>query len=234
MVALDADPVIQGEPVGEGQEQAPPASQTEEMEQGEPQTTEMPAAATKPSKDKPVDSKAKTKGVTKTKTSTTGARPSTTQSRMTNGVQKPTQANGVAKKTNTSTAAEKKTTTAASKKPVGAAGAVTTKTVNKTTEKKPTGAPKTTGTTQPAKKTSVNGEKAKSKPTGKWKRGAVKGVMSIRMKSQWPPISIALACFVLLLFWLIRLRSCWIYQDILVFRTFFKLIIKKGIAETIP
>lgn len=169
MVALDAEPVIQGEPLGEGPEQAPPASQTEDMEQGELQTTETPAAANKPSKDKPADPKAKTKGVTKTKTSTTGARPSTAQSRMTNGVQKPPQTNGIAKKTTTSAATEKKTTTAASKKPVAAAGAVTTKTASKTTEKKPTGVLKTTGTTQQAKKTPVNGEKAKPKPTGRWK-----------------------------------------------------------------
>lgn len=176
MVALDAEPVIQGDAVGEVQDQAPPASQTEEIEQ--PQTTETPAAATKPSKDKPVDPKTKTKGVTKTKTSAAGARPSTTQSRMTNGVQKPPQTNGIAKKTTTSAGAEKKTTTAASKKPVAAAGAVTTKTASKTTEKKPTGAPKTTGVTQQVKKTPVNGDKAKPKPTGR----------------QWPPISIALSC----------------------------------------
>lgn len=168
MVALDAEPVIQGEPLGEGQQQAPPASQTEEMEQGDPQTTETPAAATKPSKDKPADPKAKTKGATKTKTSATGARPSAAHSRMTNGVQKAPQTNGIAKKTTTA-AAEKKTTTTASKKPVTATGAVSTKTASKTTEKKPAGAPKTTGTTQPAKKTSVNGEKAKPKPTGMWK-----------------------------------------------------------------
>lgn len=170
MVALDAEPVIQGEPLGEGQEQAPPATQTDDMEQGEPQTTETPGAASKPSKDKPADPKAKTKGVAKTKTSTTGARPSTAQSRMTNGVQKPPQTNGTAKKTTTSVAAEKKTTTAASKKPAAAAGAVTTKTASKTTEKKPTGAPKTTGTLQTAKKTSVSGDKAKPKPTGRQKR----------------------------------------------------------------
>lgn len=166
MVALDADPVIQADPLGDGQEQAPPASQTEEMQQGEPQTTETPAAATKPTKDKPADPKAKTKGVTKTKTSAAGARPSTTQSRITNGVQKPPQTNGVAKKTTPGAAAEKKTTTTASKKPVGPAGAGNTKTASKITDKKPIGPPKSAGTTQPAKKTPVNGDKARPKPAG--------------------------------------------------------------------
>uniref|UniRef100_A0AAR2LMK6 BTB/POZ domain-containing protein n=1 Tax=Pygocentrus nattereri TaxID=42514 RepID=A0AAR2LMK6_PYGNA len=182
MVALDAEPAVEVAPLVEGQEQAPPASQTEETGQGEPQPAGTPAAATKTGKDKPADPKAKTKGPTKTKTPTTktsatASRPSTTQSRMTNGVQK-AQANGVAKKT-PSAAPEKKTasTTAPPKKPTGV---VTTKTATKPTEKKPVGttrpatAPangtKTTSTMQPTKKTpvtSANGDKAKPKTAGR-------------------------------------------------------------------
>ncbi|TUA86477.1 Serine/threonine-protein kinase N1 [Bagarius yarrelli] len=198
MVALDADPVLQAEPLGEGQEQVLPASQTEEMQQGEPQSTETPAAATKPSKDKPADPKGKTKGVIKSKTSNTGARPGSTQSRMTNGVQKPAQTNGVAKKTTTGAAADKKTTTTAAKKSVGAVGAVTTKTAGKTAEKKPIGAPKTAGTTQPTKKTAVNGDKSKSKPAALAPRpasaAATKPSTTSSPRTDKPPVAKTTRC----------------------------------------
>ncbi|KAL7883533.1 hypothetical protein SRHO_G00011910 [Serrasalmus rhombeus] len=206
MVALDAEPAVEVAPLVEGQEQAPPTSQTEETGQGEPQPAGTPAAATKTGKDKPADPKAKTKGPTKTKTPTTktsatASRPSTTQSRMTNGVQK-AQANGVAKKT-PSAAPEKKTasTTAPPKKPTGV---VTTKTATKPTEKKPVGttrpatAPangtKTTSTTQPTKKTpvtSANGDKAKPKTAAPRPASAttIKPSTTSSPKTDRPPVS---------------------------------------------
>lgn len=175
-VALDAEPAVGVAPLVEGQEQALPTSQTEEVGQGEAGT---PTAATEVSKDKPADLKAKTKAPTK-KTATTkpstASRPTTAQNRLTNGVQKP-QTNGVAKKT-PGVASEKKTpTTVPPKKPAGAA---TTKTTTKAAEKKPASTTrpataaangaKTTSTAPALKKTtvtSVNGDKAKPKTTGR-------------------------------------------------------------------
>ncbi len=115
MEALNAGPAVEVAPVGEAQDQALPAMQAEV----EPQQTE---ATNKTRKDKPVDSKDKTKAPAKTKTTTTGtkasttsSRPTTGQSRLTNGAQK-SQANGVTKKTTTAGLEKKTSTTAATKK----------------------------------------------------------------------------------------------------------------------
>lgn len=181
MEALNAGPVVEVAPVGEAQDQALPATQTE----GEPQQTE---ATNKTGKDKPVDPKAKMKAPAKTKTttagtkaSTTSSRPTTGQSRLTNGAQK-SQANGVTKKTTTAGLEKKTSTSAATKKTVSSTSAPTTKTPTKVAEKKPVGtarpasAPangmKTTGAAHPIKKAPpapANGLKSKPKTTGKSK-----------------------------------------------------------------
>ncbi|XP_043090705.1 histone-lysine N-methyltransferase SETD1B [Puntigrus tetrazona] len=168
MEALNAGPAVEVAPVGEAQDQALPATQTE--------------ATNKTGKDKPVDPKAKTKAPAKTKTTTTGtkasttsSRPTTGQSRLTNGAQK-SQANGVTKKTTTAGLEKKTLTTAAPKKTT--ASAPTTKTPTKVAEKKPVGttrptsAPangvKTTGAAQAIKKAPAapaNGLKSKPKTT---------------------------------------------------------------------
>ncbi|XP_016352096.1 mucin-2-like isoform X1 [Sinocyclocheilus anshuiensis] len=177
MEALNAGPAVEVAPVGEAQDQALPATQTE----GEPQQTE---ATNKTGKDKSGDPKAKTKAPAKTKTptsgtktSTTGSRPTTGQGRLINGAQK-SQANGVTKKTITAGLEKKTSTTAATKKTVSSTPAPTTKTTNKVAEKKsvgmarPASAPangvKTTGAAQLIKKAPAapaNGLKSKPKTT---------------------------------------------------------------------
>uniref|UniRef100_A0A673NP29 BTB/POZ domain-containing protein n=1 Tax=Sinocyclocheilus rhinocerous TaxID=307959 RepID=A0A673NP29_9TELE len=184
MEALNAGPAVEVVPVGEAQDQALPATQTE----GEPQQTE---ATNKTEKDKPVDPKAKMKAPAKTKTttagtkaSTTSSRPTTGQSRLTNGAQK-SQANGVTKKTTTAGLEKKTSTTAATKKTISSTSAPTTKTPTKLAEKKPVGtarpasAPangvKTTGAAQPIKKAPAapaNGLKSKPKTTASAPRPA--------------------------------------------------------------
>lgn len=182
MEALNAGPAIEVAPVGEAQDQALPTMQTE----GELQPTEALSATNETGKDKPADPKAKTKAPAKakaptagTKASTTSSRPTTAQSRLTNGAQK-SQANGVTKKTTTGGLEKKTSTTSASKKTVGSTTAPTTKTPTKVAEKKPMGtarpasAPanglRTTGTAQPPKKAPAapaNGLKSKPNTTGK-------------------------------------------------------------------
>ncbi|KAG1926537.1 hypothetical protein F2P79_024816 [Pimephales promelas] len=187
MEALNAGPAIEVAPVGEAQDQALPTMQTE----GEPQPTEALSATNTTGKDKPADPQAKTKAPAKAKAptagikaSTTSSRPTTAQSRLTNGAQK-SQANGVTKKTPTGGLEKKTSTTSASKKPVGSTTAPTTKTPTKVAEKKPMGTArpastpangvKTTGTAQPIKKAPAapaNGLKAKPKTTAPASRPA--------------------------------------------------------------
>ncbi|XP_038549667.1 cell surface glycoprotein 1 [Micropterus salmoides] len=141
------------QPVGETVQVGPQADQAKET----------PAAKT--GNKTSGDSKAKTtnKATAKTKPGTTnptkttsGSRPNTAQSRLSNGVSKP-QTNGVAKKTPPAAVKKSTPTTAPSKKPTGPAAAPASK--SKVGEKKATGAvPATDGTksmtgTAAAKKT---------------------------------------------------------------------------------
>ncbi|KAG7216141.1 hypothetical protein INR49_028989, partial [Caranx melampygus] len=184
--AVGQDPNQAASPVGEEMPQQPVG----EMGQVEPQpeqAKETPAAKT--SNKTTGDSKAKTtnKGTAKTKPTTTnttkttsGSRPNTSQSRLSNGVSKP-QTNGVAKKS--TTAPDKKSTpiSPSTKKPTGTAGATASK--SKVGEKKateaspstngakskpgPTAAKKTPSTTANGVKTSTTAAAAKKPPASK-------------------------------------------------------------------
>ncbi|KAM7386303.1 hypothetical protein PAMA_009100 [Pampus argenteus] len=136
-------------PVEEGMAQQP-AAEIDQVELQSEKAKETPPAKT--SNKTSGDAKAKTtnKATAKTKPGTTtlakttsGSRPNTSQSRLSNGVSKP-QTNGVAKKTTPAPDKKSTPTSASSKKPTGTAGAPASRSTAKVGEKKTAAASPTT------------------------------------------------------------------------------------------
>ncbi|XP_070836277.1 platelet binding protein GspB [Chaetodon trifascialis] len=185
METLESNPVNEAEPnVGQEPNQAAspveeempqqPVGETGQVEPQPDQAKETPAAKT--SSKTSGDSKAKTtnKATAKSKPGTTcpakptsGSRPNTSQSRLSNGVSKP-QTNGDAKKAPPAAVKKSTPTTASTKKPTGPAGAPASK--SKVAEKKATGtatngAKPTTGTAAAKKTPSTTANGVKSSTT---------------------------------------------------------------------
>ncbi|KAM7372439.1 hypothetical protein PAMP_009604 [Pampus punctatissimus] len=162
METLESNPVNEAAPGQEPNQAASPveeemaqqpAAEIDQVELQSEKAKETPAAKT--SNKTSGDAKAKTtnKATAKTKPGTTtlakttsGSRPNTSQSRLSNGVSKP-QTNGVAKKTTPALDKKSTPTSASSKKPTGTAGAPASRSTTKVASKPASATPTKPGST---------------------------------------------------------------------------------------